>query len=158
MIEITIKHELNQSDVTNIIITAFEGGIGYWCDSAEPVELTASGWHAMSGETYKKWVKKDTEIGFSLPPYANEEFWSWAFAYWHQNPERGYALHDEYDENWISTHLTLRSLQNGIDAMQRDNQRGKWNETLSRLANEQYDAEDADVLVQFAVFGELVYG
>lgn len=150
MIEINIKHELNQSDVTNIIITAFEGGIGYWCDEVEPVELTASGWQAMSGETYKKWTKKDTEIGFVLPPYANEMFWGEA--------ERGYALHDEYDENWCSMHLTIRSLQNGINAMIKDDPRGNWDETLSRLVNEQYDAEDADVLVQFAVFGELVYG
>ena len=46
-----------------------------------------------------------------------------------------------------------------IDALQKmDNPEYKYTKSLNRILNEQYDADDADIVVQTACFGEVVYG
>ena len=52
--------------------------------------------------------------------------------------------------------MTKKSI---IDALQKmDNPEYKYTKALSRILNEQYDADDADIVVQTACFGEVVYG
>ena len=46
-----------------------------------------------------------------------------------------------------------------IDALQKmDTPEYKYTKALNRILNEQYDADDADIVVQTACFGEVVYG
>ena len=46
-----------------------------------------------------------------------------------------------------------------IDALQKmDDPEYGWTKALDRILNEQYDADDADIVVQTACFGEVVYG
>ena len=46
-----------------------------------------------------------------------------------------------------------------IDALQKmDTPEYKYTKALDRILNEQYDADDADIVVQTACFGEVVYG
>ena len=46
-----------------------------------------------------------------------------------------------------------------IDALQKmDNPENGYTKALGRILNETYDADDSDVVVQMACFGEVVYG
>ena len=46
-----------------------------------------------------------------------------------------------------------------IDALQKmDTPEYKYTKALDRILSEQYDADDADIVVQTACFGEVVYG
>ena len=61
-------------------------------------------------------------------------------------------IHAEDDKHPI----TKKSI---IDALQKmDNPKYKYTKVLSRILNEQYDANDADIVVQTACFGEVIYG
>ena len=52
--------------------------------------------------------------------------------------------------------ITKKSI---IDALQKmDNPEYKYTKALERILSETYDADDADIVVQTACFGEVVYG
>ena len=52
--------------------------------------------------------------------------------------------------------ITKKSI---IDALQKmDNPENKCTKALGRILNESWDADDADIVVQTACFGEVVYG
>jgi len=52
--------------------------------------------------------------------------------------------------------ITKKSI---IDALQKmDNPEYKYTKALSRILSESWDADDADIVVQTACFGEVVYG
>lgn len=139
----TIKTEtdITTDDIANMVITAFEGGISYWCDLAVPVKLAATntGWEPIEGNEYER-MKID-----GCAPYANPVFW--------ETENVGYKLHDEYDEDWVPVILTrdtiLKALNHPLPG---------YEDSIRRLLAEEYDAADADVLVQSAIFNEVVYG
>ena len=63
-------------------------------------------------------------------------------------------IHDISDEQ--KHPITKKSI---IDALQKMGEpKYKYTKALNRILNEQYDADDADIVVQTACFGEVVYG
>lgn len=136
---IQCTREVTTQEMAYWVITAFEGGINYWVNGATAVERTASGWQELTGGRYE--AQMDGKCG----PYANPEFW--------ENPHHGYSILPEDDEPCERV-LTANRLIAGIQAMVRDQR----NEEVTRLITEQYDANDADTLLQYALFSEVVYG
>ena len=134
----------NKKDLTDLIVTAFEGGIDYWC-------FRARTYVAKPGEPGKYRRMTDEEHAeyrddWGCGPYANPEFW--------EGKKRGYALWFEEDEK--PKLLTLAKLRAAFDNEYFDDELGK--KVLARFADPgMADAWDADVLVQIAVFGEVVY-
>lgn len=115
-IRITTKKEFiyNQQDIDDIMVSALEGGITYWCGRCEVV-------------------------GEYLGEYASEQI------------SRGgkLILHDIEDdeETW---ELDLEKLQKGIKGII---EKGYWN------GDKYYcDAEVADIIVQYALFDDIVFG
>lgn len=118
--EIEVKHSVivSAQDIDDIICTAFEGGINYWCCEAEVV-------------------------GDYLGEYASEQI------------SRGgkIILHDsEEDETYM---LTIDNFLFGLS---------KYLETNSSIIYKreidtcQVDADVADAIIQYAIFGEIIYG
>lgn len=140
---------VTQKDIAYWVITAFEGGSTYWCDSAEAVARDKNGeWQALTGDAYDQYVEN------GIGPYANPEFW--------ENGLRGYRLYDPCEEAWVPTVLTMASIRHALNNYQPPKKRGisqNWfRKVVDRLIDEDYDAGDADTIVQIAVFGEVVYG
>ncbi len=142
--EVTVTDEL----IAEWVITAFEGGTSYWASEAECVERDEHGkWQGIPTERYQSFMKD------GCGPYTNPEFW--------ENDSRGYALYDQYEEAWIPKVLTLAALLKALkhQPKQVKGQSNNWfRKVVRRLVSEDYDAEDADILVQIAVFNEVVYG
>ena len=108
---------VTQQQVDDLLCTAFEGGITYWCDSADVIG--------------------------SFPEGA---------AYTHETLTRGasIALHDsEGEANYI---LYIEDFLKGIGMAA-----NHWKQDIVTFL-EDHDADSADSAVQFAIFGELVYG
>ena len=61
-------------------------------------------------------------------------------------------IHVEDDKHPI----TKKSIINALQKM--DNPKYKYTKALSRIINEEYDADDADVVLQTACFGQVIYG
>jgi hypothetical protein len=150
MREYSVQREgtITDKDIANIVITAFEGGISYWCNQAHAIERDDQGkFRNVTGDRYDEFMID------GCGPYANPEFWD--------NAKRGYKLFDEYEEQFCDHELTLSSLLKALQ-YQPPKRRGESNnwfrKLVNRIVDEEYDAADADVLVQIAVFGEVVYG
>lgn len=116
----TIK--VTQEDIDDIMCTALEGGINYWCSCAEVV-------------------------GDYLGEYASEQI------------SRGgmLLLHDaEEDEEYD---LDLNQLLNGIKQAYDGNYFAEYEWCDGKTIDTcQIDAEVADVIVQLALFDDVIYG
>ncbi len=115
----TIKVELTQEDIDDIVAGALEGGITYWCCKAEVV-----------GEYLGEYASDQIARGGSLILYDNES-----------------------DDKW---ELTLEKMLTGI---------GLWLESGGCSALEdgkldlcEVDGEADDCIVQYALFGDVIFG
>jgi len=118
-LNINYKVELDNECIDDIMATALEGGITYWCDAAEVV-------------------------GDYLGEYASEQI------------SRGgtLKLHDsEEDETY---ELTLDKFLAGLAKAIGEGGLDVLHE--GKIDPSSIDAEDADVIIQYAIFGEVVYG
>ena len=120
-IEVTRRVKLTDEDIDNIVCTALEGGITYWCSSAEVV-----------GGDY-------------LGEYASDQI------------SRGGSLRLYDAEEGKVYELTKSQFINGFAEACRD---GYLNNAFEGdgFDTGEIDAEIADVIVQYALFGEVVYG
>ena len=133
--------EVSAKDLAYWVTTAFEGGSNYWIDYANPVERTASGWHNIGNDTAKARIGLKPDEG---PLYAEGKFWS--------DKELGYVIQVE-DED-LPKVLTANRVLAGFGRLVKDGR----HKVVASLLDGQYDAEDADLLIQYAMFDEVVYG
>ena len=105
-------------DIDDIICTAFEGGINYWCYKAEVV----------GGKYLGEFASDQISRGGKLRLYIGEPF---------------------DDENSETYTFDLSDLLKGLE---------KYIEDVGHFDIDECDAEVADMIIQYTVFGELVYG
>lgn len=118
MIKITVEHEIDDMTIDDICVTAFEGGINYWCNKARilkssiPKEFTGINLYASQA----------ISIGASVKLFDIEE-----------------------EEVWL---LTPENFQKGLEKYANE-----WSSNL-----EDIDADDADRIIQYALFDEIIFG
>ena len=121
-VEITTKLTVTQEDIDDIVCTALEGGINYWCRKAKVV-----------GEYLGEYASEQISRGGKLELYDSEE--------------------DEVYE------LTLDKLLNGIKTAYTDGYYSNYEWCDGKTIDTcQVDAEVADVIIQLALFNEIIYG
>lgn len=120
---VTVKRDivLTGENIDDIMTTALEGGINYWCCKAEVVE----------NEYYGEYASEQISRGGSLRLYDSED-----------------------DEVYI---LTLDKFLRGFKMACENDYPPIWLEG-NEVECSYIDACEADTIVQYAVFGELVYG
>lgn len=119
-VHIEMDVTISQQDIDNLMCTALEGGINYWCREAKVV-----------GEFLGEYGSEQISRGGSL------------------------LLRDaETDERW---ELTLEKFLKGIELYIKENGRVMI-EDFKLMDYGELDAGDADCIVQYALFGKLVYG
>ncbi len=119
-VHIEMDVDLTAQDIDDIMVTALEGGITYWCGRAE-----------VKGEYLGEYASEQISRGGSL------------------------ILHDaESSDKW---ELTLEKFLKGVELFFKD---GSWisvdNYVLADLGG--MDANCADCIIQYALFGKLVFG
>lgn len=121
-VHIDMDVDLTQQDIDDIMVTALEDGICYWCGRAEVV-------------------------GEMLGDYAHEQI------------SRGGSLilHDaESSDKW---ELTLEKFLNGVKLwLQNGDDRYHALQKDGTLDTCNVDGEMADLIVQYAIFGEVIFG
>lgn len=142
IISINIARQTPLQDVANWVITAFEGGSNYWIETAKTV-YRDEGQH---GTLWRDMLRRERDqfVKDGVGPYADPEFWA--------SPDRGYLI--DFDQGQECEVLNVTKIAEGVQKM---SDAGLF-ERVARLLDGEYDAEDADVLVQYALLGELVYG
>ena len=131
MTKITVTYEIPEQLMRDIIITACEGGIGYWSqletydghgidasvEGALPLRIRVIEEERPDGCEYGKWMN------LGIPEVA-----------------KGLRLMFQEYPDRLDTHRMIEAVAN-YDS-----------------GNYDFDADDADNVIQFALFGELVYG
>ena len=121
-VKVEIRVELTQENIDDIMVTALEGGITYWCSEASPE----------CGELLKEYPSEQSSRGGALLLYDFEEE-----AYRRLDLEKflkGFKL-------WV---------ENGGDEY------GAIEDGKVDCCN--IDADCADAIIQYALFGEVIYG
>jgi hypothetical protein len=118
---VTVQKQITESDIENIVVTAFEGGCNYW----------------MGLIRTKEWEDKPK----------NEPLGTWATKLLIEGKTiKLYDIEDD-EEGW---ELTLEKVLKGIEL-----------NVVNRPFDcdlEDFDAYTADCIIQYALFGEIVYG
>lgn len=116
--ELNIKIKVTDEDIDDIVSTAFEGGITYWCRKAEVV-----------GEYLGEYASDQISRGGKIILYDAES-------------------NDKWELNKDNFLKGLQKFLNKRPSVLTDGEIDTCN----------IDAEDADMIIQYALFGELVFG
>jgi|SRR5882757_5200364 len=128
MAHISVTIDIAESRIADLLVSAFEGGSGYWCRIVEyvmPEETVVIGSRPMIGEYSTLPLKKGCAVIMEVP-----------------------------EENDGKTYMLDRTtIISGLNVMAKRFP-SHWGEFLG----EQDDAETADVFLQCCLFGDVVYG
>jgi hypothetical protein len=127
-VEITTKVLVKNEDIESLLCTALEGGSNYW--------YTITEFHEPPALVYRS---DETEIFRHLDYPMNEG---------------GYLMiGDKEDEEREPVKLDLAALHRGLQLMAE-----KYPDHFKDVVDENADAITGDVMLQLALFGEVVYG
>lgn len=121
-----IKVKITNEDIDNIMTTAFNGGINYWCYNAEIVEDKYLGYL----------TEEKISLGGKVRLYVEEPFDDYE--------TEEYIL----DKNKLLKGIKMAMEKYGLDINLDDHM---------HISIDDVDADAADVIIQYALFGEIVY-
>ncbi len=127
-IKVNSTHTFSKEDIADLIVTALEGGINYWCRKAVIKKDPDGNFMNVLPEDQDKVVYASDVIGYggTLILFDAESSDKWELT--PENVQKGIQMHCE-----------------------------KRNIAPSGLMDN-YDADDADCIVQYALFNEIVFG
>lgn len=130
----TMTRALTTKEMADLLTTAFEGGIQYWAQEIS------------TGHTPAQARCPDKTLVW----YAQPQFYDGDFLFWirHSHPS-------DAGENPVKTDIDHRKLEEGLQRMAQSDGHVR---CLLNILDGDYDAEDADVFMQFVLFGEVVFG
>ena len=140
-IEVTRKVVIEQSDISNLLATALYGGITDWCP-----KFKANGKLADDDRDYEDKVAEHLFKGGTVTFYEEDE--------------------EEIEENFPEHTVSLDDFVKGIGLYLRDGGNPSCLVEESRGGKEQVtaiewgdiDAIEADAMIQYICFGEVIYG
>ena len=132
--------EVTPRRIADLMVTAIEGGIGYWCKSVKLLD------HPRTKELESPWY--DDENLYSHDPNSMA-----AALISIEVAELDSSSEKNVEGIWI---INLASMEKAFVLMQEYGKPKGWH--WQNFITENDDAETADVWFQLAVFGEVVYG
>lgn len=131
--EITTKVKIADNDsLGDILITAFEGGIGYWSGSYEPSGDAPEGYDPKVDPRYAVWLNEPSDRTLVLS--VDEEGEGEEAILTHENLVKGFL-------RWLNEYADMANVMHD-----------------GAIDMGAIDAGDADNIVQLAVFDDIVYG
>jgi hypothetical protein len=137
--------DLTGAECGDIAITAAEGGIGYWS------QLDSYDWQRWAADTNPNGMNKEVADDF-------------VFYTIRDDPGLGFAVQDDGTYKGAPVDVTPTLIRLGFERMsQAPADKGGWPfARLLAIAREDWtgeiDADIADAIIQFGVFGEIRYG
>lgn len=139
---IETKTELTDELIAGVLVSAFEGGIGYWAcieqvtfRVAPQSDLTEPGWLMVGDEGHPSYIAGSLLPGGDVAISDTED---------DQNAEAHPKLY----------HINREAVSRGLHLMAN----GEFRQHFNDIIKEIYDATTGDILIQLAVFGEVKYG
>ena len=127
--KIQIEYTITEDMIENVIVSALEGGSNYW--------------YFVDVEDFEQ----------DLPPKNGKALTERISEAVFKNPSFKMPVYDVEDEEDILGYLSQKNLRRGMELCAKD-----YPEVFKRLINDEIDAEDADVIFQLTVMGEITFG
>lgn len=137
MYTVTTKAYITPEDIADLMVTAIEGGSGYWLGGMRKV-TTPTDWH-----------RKDDD----MPWYSDPDFWAGDFCVAVRTVDYDPVPRDDRDPIEREQHLTPAKITAGLQIMA-----DEYPDHFADLLQDNVDAATADVFLQCCVLGEIVYG
>lgn len=128
-VSITTEHVFSIEEINDLIVGALEGGINYWCGSARIKKMPDKSFFGVAIEDQDKVELASDVVGYGGTLILRDV----------EDPTEKWELNIEKMLNGIKMHCT------------------NTNRSPKELIDD-YDVDDCDCIIQYALFGELVYG
>jgi hypothetical protein len=147
--EYTIRRELTPDDFDVILTTAIEGGISYWAC----LDNSTDDWKAAKAELIEE--LKDEENEYDRKPTYDQIMMRLL-----QNGKSVAFTDAEDPDNDEVWELTAEKLMTGALEFQAERMMRTCDvyDIKSEIENGDFDADDADAVMQYALFGDVIYG
>ncbi len=146
MFTINLNNSYKDKILSNILITAIEGGINYWCREVGLWESKNDVFDRANLKPYNFNGNKSFKFitdAFNLDYEDEDDYHKYSIGFTMLEP------HDSYEVHYMQHDDLVKGLQTWCEN----------NEALSLgLDFDNLDAEDCDQIVQIALFGKVVYG
>ena len=127
--KIQIEYTITEDMVENVIVSALEGGSNYW--------------YFVDVEDFEQ----------DLPPKNGKALTERISEAVFKNPSFKMPVYDVEDEEDVLGYLSQKNLRRGMELCAKD-----YPEVFKRLTDDEIDAEDADIIFQLTVMGEITFG
>lgn len=142
---------LSKKDMSDLLVTAWEGGSNYWVDVAEYKtpkgmtwdELEKLAWENLPQEEKDFWKKPE-----GVPFYAMMAFLPPSVKW-----KVKFVPNEVVKEEGEKYYLTPENMREAAPKVAKE-----YPHIFKRIKEGQFDAGDADVWLQMAIFGEVIFG
>lgn len=157
--KISIPIEIDLNSVSDLLVSAFEGGIGYWAyqlrverASSYPVRNDEKD-RGMPPEQVSTWLRYEAPFGpgGAVILYAHDELPD--NVYPRDVKEDGTFVNDDDAGRVNELRIDMPAIEKGLKVMAEKHPRH-----FADFIGDNADATTGDVFIQCVVFGELVYG
>ena len=146
-INIPMNLDVSDDDLDNILVTAFEGGSNYWIDKVEIKKQADLGFNGEGRQLYNGYASHQISRG--------GEVWICL----DNNPVGAEIKGKEYYKWVINRKKLLRAISRWFTEYYYHRQIVKHNlEMPSSFSDIDFDAGDTDIIIQLAIFNEVIYG
>jgi hypothetical protein len=142
--QFTVPIEVDMKWVNDLLITATEGGVNYWCEDLHVVLRP-------SGDDIKKvedWFVANDSNGIEYLKDVSLQILAGGTVLFME-------IEDDHKDNEAEYTLTLQKVLRGIQIF---TNKGMTESDHLKLDLENMDANDADLLIQYGLFGEVRFG
>lgn len=133
LVTVTREYNVNAERIFDVLVTAMEGGSNYWLDHVDHSGVPLP-------EVYPDWIQEN------VAPYAWKPLYGQVLIY----------ANDRMDDDDCMT-LGPDDLENALERMG-ENDPAAFERTFVDPIGVDWDADDADVFIQLAIYGEVIYG
>lgn len=147
--EYTIKRELTPDDFDDILTAAIEGGISYWAC----LDNSTDDWKAAKAELIEELKSEENE-------YDRRPTYDQIMMRLLQNGKSVVFTDAEDPDDGDAWELTAEKLMTGALEFQAERmmETGDAYDIKSAIEDGDFDADDADAVMQYALFGDVIYG
>ena len=142
---------LSKKELSDLLVTAWEGGSNYWVDSAKYIspkgmtydELHHLAWENLPEEDKEFWKEEKGVPLYSMLPYIPSSV-KWKIRF---------VPTDVINEEGEKFYLTAENMKEAGPQVAKTHP-----QIFKRIKEGQFDAGDADVWLQTALFNEVIFG
>jgi hypothetical protein len=143
---------LSKRDMSDLLVTAWEGGSGYWVESAEIIPPKGMSYKDLKRAAWEATPEEDRDLWRDEGPVGRWPLYSMIS---YLPPSVKWKIHFKTGEGGDEADLTPKNMREALSNLAKKH---PGTPIIKRIMGENYDAGDADAWLQTALFGDVIFG